>query len=266
MSACRHFEEHLAAEMDALLSGSAGPGHAGECPACASLLERLRENALLLERLVRPEPVPGFLARLAAPPDDFAARREATAVLALLEPGALAAPAPSPELLSRLAFLPTRAKAEREAVAAAPHAKGRLARLFADWRVTVAFVYGVLFVVVAVLRVDPMSVARGAASDLTATGERVLGDARTAAVARLERTHLTKRLDYRVYKAVTATRARASAYAQLIFEKVTGSGSQETTAAAVSRSQKKGRRPSREPARSVLRSSSRTPLERVERT
>lgn len=259
---CRGFEERLAAELDALLSAPlAELGHGAGCASCGALLERLRENQLLFGRLVRPAPDEGFVARLSTPPPDFAARREAEAVLALLAPGTLASPEPSTELLSRLAFLPTRARAARSTPSAP---RGRLARLFADWRVTVAVVYAVLFLVIGALRVDPLSVARGAASDLTSTGERVLGEARVAAVRRLEGNPLTRRFDYRVYRAVAASRARASAYAQLLFEKVTGTRTDDS--AAASTAPRRARRPAREPARSVLRSFTRTPTERVQRT
>jgi hypothetical protein len=257
---CRAFEERLALDTETLVAAPvAEAGHAAGCPACGALLERLRENALLFGRLIRPEPEKGFLERLGAAPPDFAARRESLEVLALLEGGALARPEPSAELLSRLAFLPTRARASRRAERDAK--PGFFARVFADWRVTVAVVYAVLFFVVAALRVDPLSVARGAASDLTATGARVLGEARTAALARLESTQLTKRLDYRLYRTVVASRARAAAYAQLLFEKVTG-GSGDESAAVQPR--KAPRRPSREPAERRFRSSTRANSERVE--
>lgn len=261
---CRAFEDRLAADLDALLGAPEGTvpelSHASECPACGNLLSRLRENSFLLGRLARPEPDRGFLARIAAPPGDFAARRAAAEVLALLAPGVLATPEPSPEFLARLAFLPTRARAAKAPPAKSP---GLIARLLSDWRVTVALVYGVLFIVIGALKVDPLSVARGAATDLTTSGERVLAEAQTAAVRRLEGSPLTRRLDYKVYRAVAASRARASAYAQLLFEKLVGGGDET---AAVSTRPKDGRPPSREPARSVLRSSVRTLFERVERT
>ena len=67
-----------------------------------------------------------------------------------------------------------------------------------------------------------MSAARGAANDLTSAGERALSEARVAAVHRFDDSALgraaapiTKRLDYRVYRAFAAGRARAVAYSQL---------------------------------------------------
>jgi hypothetical protein len=223
----------------------------------------MTENAVLTARLARPEPAESFVASLMLPPADFAARRAAVGVLELLEPGALSRPEPSRELLSRLAFLPTRARAAAKPATARP--RSLASRFFGDWRVTVALVYGVLFLVIGVLRVDPLSVARGAASDLTSTGERVLGEARVAAVKRLEGNALTRRLDYKVYRAVTAGKARAAAYAQLVFEKVVGGGEDAVVANSPARA-RPPRRPSREPAGRILRSSIRTSSERVERT
>ncbi len=79
--------------------------------------------------------------------------------------------------------------------------------------------YAASILVFALLNVDPMAAARGAANDLTAAGERALTDARVAAVKRVEDSAiaryaapLTKRLDYRVYRAFVAGRARATAY------------------------------------------------------
>ncbi|HQQ79490.1 MAG TPA: hypothetical protein PLB01_19245, partial [Thermoanaerobaculia bacterium] len=75
-------------------------------------------------------------------------------------------------------------------------------------------------------------------TDLTAAGERALTDARVAAVKRVEDSAigryaapLTKRLDYRVYRAFVAGRARATAYSQLVFERLFG-GSVETVQSA----------------------------------
>jgi hypothetical protein len=107
-----------------------------------------------------------------------------------------------------------------------------------DWRFAVAAAYAASILVFAMLNVDPMAAARGAATDLTAAGERALTDARVAAVKRLDESAigryaapLTKRLDYRIYRALAAGRARAAAYSQLVFEKVFG-GSVETVQSA----------------------------------
>jgi hypothetical protein len=106
---------------------------------------------------------------------------------------------------------------------------GRLKPVVTDWRFAVVAAYAATFLIVALLRVDPMSVARGAANDLTSAGERALSEARVAAVHRFDESALgratapiTKRLDYRVYRAFAAGRARAVAYSQLVFEKIFG--------------------------------------------
>jgi hypothetical protein len=106
---------------------------------------------------------------------------------------------------------------------------GRLKPFVTDWRFAVVAAYAATFLIVALLRVDPMSAARGAANDLTSAGERALSEARVAAVHRFGESALgraaapiTKRLDYRVYRAFAAGRARAIAYSQLLFEKVFG--------------------------------------------
>ncbi|MGZ5381265.1 MAG: hypothetical protein ACXWFQ_05355, partial [Thermoanaerobaculia bacterium] len=106
---------------------------------------------------------------------------------------------------------------------------GRLRPVVTDWRFAVAAAYAATFLIVALLRLDPMSAARGAANDLTSAGERALSEARVAAVRRFDESALgraaapiTKRLDYRVYRAFAAGRARAVAYSQLVFEKLFG--------------------------------------------
>ncbi len=106
---------------------------------------------------------------------------------------------------------------------------GRLKPLVTDWRFAVVAAYAATFLIVALLRLDPMSAARGAANDLTSAGERALSEARVAAIQRFDESALgratapiTKRLDYRVYRAFAAGRARAIAYSQLVFEKFFG--------------------------------------------
>jgi hypothetical protein len=103
----------------------------------------------------------------------------------------------------------------------------RLKPVATDWRFAVAAAYAATFVIVTLLRIDPMSAARGAANDLTSAGERALSEARVAAVHRFDDSAIgraaapiTKRLDYRVYRAFAAGRARAVAYSQLVYERV----------------------------------------------
>ena len=236
-SSCRAFEERLAESLGLRLSALDGSGtspaadpHAAGCPACAALLTDAGRNNELFRSLEHPAVPIDLLARLRALPTDFAVRRETESVLALLAPGALTQPVPSPELLSRLAFLPARSRAQ----ATRPAFEGRgflnsLRRLLGDWRFSVAGAYVAALLIVTILKIDPLSVARSAATDLTSVGENAIAEARTIAVDRLKDTRLakvatplTKRLDYKLYRTVAAGRARAMAYSQLLFEKVLG--------------------------------------------
>jgi hypothetical protein len=202
--------------------------HAAECPACAALVEEVLSHSALFARLKRPES-PELMARLAAPPADFAARRAARPVLELLEPGALKVPEPSGELMGRLFFLPTRAR-RAPAEAAPPRGVfGALVAFFSDWRITVAAAYAVLLLVVTLLKVDPMSVARDAASGIGSAGEKAIAEAKATASSRLASSGLvqaaaplTTRMEYRLYRTVAAAKARASAYSQLVIERVFG--------------------------------------------
>ncbi len=233
---CRAFEDRLLAALEAAPDAparaahalAASDPHAAACADCATLAALVAGQANAFAALRRPEASAELLERLAAEPEDAAARAETADVLSLLTPGALAKPEPSPELLARIAALGARAPAGGAVVRGGAFA--RVKPLVRDWRFVVAAAYAASFLVFAILDVDPMQAARGAASDLTARGERALTDARVAAVKRLDESTLaryaaplTKRLDYRVYRAFAATRARASAYAQLVFEKIFGS-------------------------------------------
>ena len=226
--------------------------HAADCAACAQLLDEILAESALFARIRRPES-PELMERLAQEPPDFAARRAAAPVLDFLAPGALRTPEPSRELMSRLAFLPTRA-ARR---AKEPREKrGFFAVLLGDWRITVAGAYALTMILVAVLRVDPLSMARETAADLTTAGERAVAEARVEAVKRIGSSALAKaaaplttRLEYRVYRTVTAARARATAYSQLVFEKVFGG----TLEASGETAKKRGSEPT-EPREQTLRS------------
>src|SRR5262249_2724905 len=151
-------------------------------------------------------------------PTDLRARDEASRVMEFLKAGSLALPEPAPGFLSRLTFLPGRARALRQAESAEKE-RSRFRRLVGDWRFSGAVAYAAALLTVVLLGVDPLTTARDAASDLTASGERALAQARSAAVSRLEDSGLaraakpyTERLDYRVYRAFAVGRARASAY------------------------------------------------------
>jgi hypothetical protein len=236
-AACRAFEQRLGEALD--LSGegataaaahalAGADAHALECADCALLATLVAGHADVFAFLARSEPSPEFLSRLSETPADVRARQETAEVLSFLTPGALARPEPSRALLRRLLAVP-----EPAASGAASNVSrgvfGRLKPIVTDWRFAVAAAYAATFLIVALLRVDPMSAARGAANDLTSAGERALTEARIAAVNRFDESALgraaapiTKRLDYRVYRAWAGARARAVAYSQLVFEKIFG--------------------------------------------
>jgi hypothetical protein len=236
-AACRAFEQRLAEALDrsaengtaaTASSLAAGDPHAADCPACALLATLVSGHAGVFAFLARAEPAPEFLARLSETPAGDLARQQTSAVLSFLTPGALAAPEPSRALLERLLAVPK----ARTSAAASNIRRGffsRLKPIATDWRFAVAAAYAATFLLVALLRIDPMSAARGAANDLTSAGERALSEARVAAVQRFGDSALgratapiAKRLDYRVYRAFAAGRARAVAYSQLIFERFFG--------------------------------------------
>jgi hypothetical protein len=237
-ASCRSFEQRLAEALDRAPDGplsstaatarslaSADP-HAAECPACALLATLVAGHAGVFAFCARPEPTPEFFARLSETPEGVRARQLASEVLSFLTPGALARPEPSGALLQRLHAVPQH-RAEERASNVRRGFFGRLKPVVTDWRFAVAAAYAATFVIVALLRIDPMSAARGAANNLTSAGERALSDARVAAVQRFDDSALgratapiTKRLDYRVYRAFAAGRARAVAYSQLVFEKI----------------------------------------------
>jgi hypothetical protein len=200
--------------------------HAIACGDCRALVAILGAAGETFRTLAAPRPPVRLLRALASPPSDFAIRRDAARYLDLLAPGALALPEPSPELMGRLRFLPTRAGAGREIRAGGGR---RFRRWLGDWRFTVAVAYAATLVVVTLLGVDPMSAARGAASSLTAAGERAVEDARRTALARLDAAArsqaekpLSERIDYRIYRTFAAGKARAAALAEVAFENVFG--------------------------------------------
>jgi hypothetical protein len=227
---CRSFEEALARHLDAAGPDAPVPetlGHGAGCPDCRTLTACLNAAGETLRMLSPPRAPVRVLGSLRALPADFPARRETAVILDLLSPGGLVLPDPPAELMSVLRFVPARARAEGRA-SAVPAWR----RWLGDWRVTVAAAYVVVLIVVTLLGVDPLTAARGAASNLTAAGERALAEAREMAVARLDATArgeaekpLTERLDYRLYRTLAAGRARAVAYAEIAIDKVFGGSS-----------------------------------------
>ena len=237
-AACRAFEESLLRQLDERGPDAPLPhpeGHAGECAECRELITILNRAGEVLRSLTPPRPTVRFVRSLASAPADFAVRREAADVLALLSPGGLALPEPSPELMGRLRFLPTRAASGAQRGAGVAGWR----RLLSDWRVTVALAYAVTLLIVALLGVDPMSAARDAASSLTIAGERAIAEAKEAALARFNAAAmaeaekpLTERLDYRIYRTLAEGEAHAVAYAQIAFERVFGAQTVETAKTA----------------------------------
>ncbi len=257
-AACRAFEEALLARMDEFGPDGpvpAGDGHVEGCGDCRTLVSLLGAARSALLDVAPPRPPVRLLRTLAALPVDFALRREAALYLDLLSPGALAIPEPSPDLVGRLRFLPTRAVAGQKACVSDRPA---WRRWLGDWRFTVAVAYAATLLIVTLLGVDPMSAARGAATSLTAAGERAVEDARQTALARLDAAAraqaekpLPERLDYRIYKAFAVGKARAAALAEVALENVFGSSADAAPApAAPSSAPPEGRpdpRPSRRP-------------------
>ncbi len=248
-AACRAFEQGLLAALDrepeaaslAARACAAADVHAAACADCAALAALVAGQADAFAFLARAAPSEALLARLLDETGDGEDRQAASEVLSFLTPGALAKPEPSATLLARLNALP---RASSTAPSGANVRRGVFARIrpvVTDWRFAVTAAYAASILVFALLRVDPMAAARGAATDLTAVGERALTDARVAAVKRVEDSAigryaapLTKRLDYRVYRAIVAGRARATAYSQLVFEKFFGSSVETVQSAATS--------------------------------
>lgn len=239
-AACRVFEDRLLAALVAerpaaslLLDPHAG-GVSG-CAECVALVTSLIANEQVLGQLETPCPSPEFLELLRKPPHEESLTNETRAILALLTPGALATPEPGADFLARLTRIPDGAvpAAQPELPAASSEGLAKVLpmrkRLFGDWRVTVALTYAAALLIAVVLGVDPLRAARGTAESLTSAGENAVETARSVASSRIaaataatSKGPLTQRLDYRVYRAFAAGRARASAYSQVVFERVLG--------------------------------------------
>jgi hypothetical protein len=93
----------------------------------------------------------------------------------------------------------------------------------------VAAAYVAAAVVVALLGVDPLSTARSAAVDLASTGQAAMEEARDAARQKLAQAGLasrpealTRQLDYRLYRSVEVTKAKAAAWGSVVLDRVFG--------------------------------------------
>ncbi len=235
--ACRAFEERLIRALDAEERGRgpllANDAHGQACPDCAALAFLVAENLSILASLKQPSLSDDLDVSLRRISQATAPWVEASEIVALLDSGVLAHPAYSAEFRQRLLALgESRRTARRRGLAAVPAPAGsrRDARPRAwDWRIGVALAYAATLLLVAILKVDPLSVARGAASDLTAAGERAIAEARDSAAEKLRESRLvraagplTEQFSYRVYRTVAVGRARAAAYVGLVFERVFG--------------------------------------------
>ena len=193
-------------------------------PAVALILE---ENTRLLESLRPVQPGEGLMESLRAISRTVPARVEATETLGLLIPGTLAPPPFSAGLRDRLARIPS--LHPRRADAPAAPRSSRFPAFLLDWRVSVAVAYAAAALVVAILGVDPMSAARKTAFDLASTGQEAIEEARDAARKRIATSSfasrpdaLTRQLDYRLYRSVEVSKAKAVAWGSVVFDRVFG--------------------------------------------
>ena len=197
------------------------------------VLDRIvEENTRLLESLRHVQPSAGLMERLREISRTSPVRVEATETLGLLVPGTLQRPPFSPELRARLGRIP--AEHPRRAAAPALGKDPRLPAFLLDWRVSVAAAYAAAAVVVALLGVDPLSTARSAAFDLASTGQAAIEEARDAARQRLAASSLASRpealsrqLDYRLYRSVEVSKAKAVAWGSVVLDRVFGQTEQQ---------------------------------------
>lgn len=235
-AACRAFEAALlkALERDGgpldVRAVSGRDTHGLSCQQCASLSETLAVNLALVAGLSRPRPPASLLDRLRRVGERTVDRATVDEVLGLLARGSLAQVRMSDELRDRLGRIPAeRGRGKVVSIEAARERRlgSRARRLLSDWRVTVAMAYAATLLIVAVLGLDPLSAARKATSNVTAAGEKAIAEARTAAEERLalarSKGSFTHQLDYRLYRTVAVGKARATAYAGLVLERIFGS-------------------------------------------
>jgi hypothetical protein len=196
-------------------------------PADPAISLILQENTRLLESLRPVQPGEGLMERLRAISRSMPARVEATETLGLLIPGTLAPPPFSPDLRARLGRIPS-IHPRRAAAPTAPK-RSRFPAFLLDWRVSVAVAYAAAALVVAILGVDPLSAARKTAFDLASTGQEAIEEARDAARKRIATASfasrpeaLSRQLDYRLYRSVEVSKAKAVAWGSVVLDRVFG--------------------------------------------
>ena len=224
---CRAFEHVLLAALErepdapapAARAAAAGDVHAAGCATAPPSRLPCRTGGRARSRGC-PRPLP-FLARLAEPGTRLRAR--ASDVLSFSRRALREARAPAPARAAPRGPRPSRRPAPRTS-AAASSAGRRSHRLAVRRDGASCRVHPRL----RALNVDPMA-GRGAATDSRPWESARSRRTRVAAVRRVEDSAiaryaapLTKRLDYRLYRAFAAGRARAAAYSQLVFEKIFG--------------------------------------------
>ncbi len=196
-------------------------------PTDPALLALAEENTRLLASLRPAEPGERLVERLRAIARLTPSRVEATETLGFLIPGRLQRPPLSPGLETRLRQIP-QLHPRRAARPSAPKVS-RIPGFLLDWRVSVAVAYAAAALVVAVLGIDPLSAARKAAFDLASTGQEAIEEARDAATKRLASSGMAARpealarhLDYRLYRTVEVSKAKAVAWGSLVLDRVFG--------------------------------------------
>ncbi|MCC6133313.1 MAG: hypothetical protein IT186_25560 [Acidobacteria bacterium] len=229
--ACRAFEEALETRLGLGVPKETEFPHIETCAGCRLLLGIVLANLELQQNLEPPRPQRGFLERLSGIPGHAeAVWKQSREVLALLRPGALEGPDLPESLTEKLHAIPAQSRRLAPVVTIRPVLTAPTRkRWYRDWRVAVAGMYAATLLIATALQFDPMSVARQTASDLTVRGEKAVAEARDRTAERLaeslrvSRTRpLRDQLDYRLYRAMAVSRAKAGAYAGFVVEKLFG--------------------------------------------
>ncbi len=245
-AACRAYEEALeralsAAEPRETPFRAPATAHGASCPRCAALAAILEETTDAFAVLLPPAPGAALLAALRELGSSPAPRLLAREALSFLAPGALRPPEMGAALSARLSAIParhpragSRPSSRVELLPAGPggdETKGRgvpgsgvTSRRPAwtrDWRVGVALAYAATLVISTAMGLDPTTLARRTAAEATSAGEHAFAEARTVAERRLASTApLRQKLDYRIYRTVAVSKAKISAYASVLLERI----------------------------------------------